>query len=125
MDILVDKIFHMLFCGNIPEFIFNTDPELYEYYSVEYQNIDLMLYVQLNNVLCSTLYSVFPFYKKYEYLECNEFKLNHYNHCIASNMVNDQHITICWYVDDLNISHMKFFYNKYNYMVPVHLWVDT
>ena len=34
------------------------------------------------------------------------FKINEYDPCVATKMVNDEQMTITWHVDDLKISHM-------------------
>ena len=34
-----------------------------------------------------------------------EFEVNSYNPCVANMMVDGGQITVCWHVDDLNISH--------------------
>ena len=31
------------------------------------------------------------------------FKLNPYDPCVANNMVNGEHMSICWHVDDLTM----------------------
>ena len=36
----------------------------------------------------------------------DSFTVNPYDPCIANKMVNGKQLTIAWYVDDLNISHM-------------------
>ena len=35
------------------------------------------------------------------------FKLNPYDPCVANSIIDDTQSTICWYVDDLKISHKK------------------
>ena len=34
------------------------------------------------------------------------FKLNHYDKCVANNIINGKQCTIAWHVDDNNISHV-------------------
>ena len=33
------------------------------------------------------------------------FKINFYAPCVANKVINDSQMTICWHVDDLEISH--------------------
>ena len=35
------------------------------------------------------------------------FKINPYNMCVANKKMKGTQITICWYVDDLKLSHMS------------------
>ena len=36
-----------------------------------------------------------------------DFKLNVYDLCVANNMIGGKHMTICWHIDDLKISHVS------------------
>ena len=35
------------------------------------------------------------------------FDINPYNTCVANNVINRKQCTVCWYVDDLKISHIE------------------
>ena len=52
------------------------------------------------------LRSALWFYKRLRSdLENIGFRINPYDPCVAKKMVNDHHMTICWHVDDLKVSH--------------------
>ena len=42
-----------------------------------------------------------------EFLLDQGFVLNRYNPCVANKNINGHQCTICWYVDDLKISHIN------------------
>ena len=65
-----------------------------------------MLYVRLSKTLYGMLRAALLFYKRLRSdLENMGFKINPYDPCVANNMVNGHHMTICWHVDDLKVSH--------------------
>ena len=35
------------------------------------------------------------------------FDINPYDTCVANNVINGKQCTVCWYVDDLKISHIE------------------
>ena len=37
-------------------------------------------------------------------LEAYGFRINLYNPCVSKKMIGGKHLTVCWHVDDLNIS---------------------
>jgi hypothetical protein len=47
------------------------------------------------------------FYRKlWGELESAGFRLNPYNPCVATKTINGKQMTVCWHVDDLNVSHV-------------------
>jgi hypothetical protein len=38
-------------------------------------------------------------------LEGDGFKLNRYDPCVANKDINGKQMTVCWYVNDLKVSH--------------------
>ena len=65
-----------------------------------------MLYVRFSKALYGMLRTAILFYKRLRsYLENMGFKINPYDHCVANKMVNGHHMTICWHVDDIKVSH--------------------
>ena len=40
-------------------------------------------------------------------LEDMGFEINPYDTCVANKIINGSQCTICWYVDDLKISHIE------------------
>ena len=52
------------------------------------------------------LRSALLFYKKHVAdLESDVFVLNPYNSCMTNKVVDGKHMTVCWHVDDLKVSH--------------------
>ena len=65
-----------------------------------------MLYVRLSKALYGMLRADLLFYNRLRSdLENMGIKINPYDPCVANNMVNGHHMTICWHVDDLKVSH--------------------
>ena len=66
-----------------------------------------VLYVWLLKAMYGTLTAPILWYKLFASKLIQEgFKLNPYDLCVANKMVNGFQMTICWYVDDLKVSHM-------------------
>ena len=65
-----------------------------------------MLYVRLSKAFYGLLQSALLFYRKLcAELEDFRFTVNPYDPYVAKKIVNDFHMTMTWYVDDLKISH--------------------
>ena len=66
-----------------------------------------MLYVCLSKARYGMLRTALLFYKR---LRSNPedmgFDVNPYDLYVANKMVNGKQMTVCWYVDDLKVSHM-------------------
>ena len=66
-----------------------------------------MLYVRLSKALHGMLRAALLFYKRLRNdLENMGFGVNPYDPCVTNILVNGAQCTVCWYVDDLNVSHM-------------------
>lgn len=65
-----------------------------------------MLYVQLLQAMYGTLTAAISWYTLFaETLIQMGFVLNPYDLCVASKEINGTQFTICWYVDDIKLSH--------------------
>ncbi|CAJ1937210.1 unnamed protein product, partial [Cylindrotheca closterium] len=84
----------------------DLDPSLREFVTVvEGKKV---LYVQLDRALYGCVKSSMLWYELYsETLMDMGFKLNPYDLCVANCDIDGMQCTICWYVDDNKISHMK------------------
>ena len=82
------------------------DPSLYRKYVTYSAKGTPMLYVRLSKALYGTLKAALLFYKRLIFdLEEMGFVVNPYDPCVSNMMVNGAQITVCWHVDNLNISH--------------------
>ena len=65
-----------------------------------------VLYVQLLKAMYGTLTAPILWYQLFaDTLTSRGFTINPYDLCVANKLVNDKQLTICWYVDDLKVSH--------------------
>ena len=65
-----------------------------------------VLYVRLLKAMYSTLKAAMLWYKMLsETLKNEGFVLNKYDPCVANKIIKGKQFTICWYVDDLKLSH--------------------
>ena len=65
-----------------------------------------MLYFCLSKALYGMLRAALLFYKRVKSdLDDRGFVVNPYDPCVANKMIDGSQITVCWHVDDLNISH--------------------
>ena len=87
-----------LFCG--------LDPTLEEFViTVKEKKV---LYVQLDRALYGCVQSSILWYELYSTtLTDMGFKLNPYDLCVANSDIDGKQCTVCWYVDDNKISHVK------------------
>ena len=66
-----------------------------------------MLYVRLSKALYGMLRAALFFYERLRQdLENMGFEVNTYNPCKVNMVVNGAQCTVCWHVDDLNVSHV-------------------
>ncbi|CAJ1952616.1 unnamed protein product [Cylindrotheca closterium] len=84
----------------------DLDPSLREFVTVVKGKE--VLYVQLDRALYGCVKSLMLWYALYsETLMDMGFKLNPYDLCVANCDIDGKQCTICWYVDDNKIGHMK------------------
>ena len=77
----------------------------YEKY-VTYEKGTKILYLRLNKALYGCIQSAMLWYELFrKTLEKMGFEVNPYEPCVANKMIDGKQCTICWYVDDLKVSH--------------------
>ena len=96
----------MLLRGKLAEMMVRIDSYFYrKYVTYSAQGVP-MLYMRLSKALYGMLRAALMFYKKLcSCLEYKGFAINNYDPCMANNMVHESQMNVCWYVDDLKISH--------------------
>jgi hypothetical protein len=93
--------------GRLAELMDQMAPEIYRTYITVGRANKPILYVKLQNGFYGCLRRALLFYLKLvEYLESDGFKVNPYNPCVATKIVNDKQFKITWQVDDLKLSHV-------------------
>jgi len=91
--------------GESVKIMCETNPN-YENY-VSYEKGKPVLYLQLIKALYGCIQSALLWYRTLvEELFDQGFKLNPYDPCVVNKVINGSQCTICWYVDDLKISHI-------------------
>ena len=66
-----------------------------------------MLYMRLSNALYVILGTALLFKKRLiKGLKNRGFEMNPYDPCVANMIVNNAQCTVCWHVNDLQVSHM-------------------
>ena len=92
--------------GVMVDFLVQANPERYKDF-VTTENGKKVLYVQLLKALYGCIQSALLWWELFSDTLINlGFELNPYDSCVANKIVNGKQLTICWYVDDLKISHV-------------------
>ena len=96
----------MKITGPEVELFCEIEPSLREFVTVERGRNTL--YVQLDKALYGCVQSALLWYELYSStLQDIGFEINPYDLCVANAMIDGSQCTICWYVDDNKISHVK------------------
>ena len=75
---------------------------------VVYEEKNRVLYVKLLKVMYGTLTAPILWYCLFaNTLVDDGFTLNPYDPCVVNEMVNGSQMTVCWYVNDLKVSHVN------------------
>jgi len=91
--------------GEALKAILRANSDKYEKY-VTMEGSVRVLYVQLLRAMYGTLTATISWYTLFaETLMQMDFTLNPYDLCVANKVVNGTQFTICWYVDDVELSH--------------------
>ena len=100
----MDDEVHEVFRGTLAELMMAADPELYRTF-MSYETGQAILYVRMQKALYGCLKSALMFYEKLVgVLEACGFRVNPYDPCVANKIVGGKQLTVCWHVDELNIS---------------------
>ena len=91
--------------GPAVQAILEVNKEKYGKYVIEEKGVRVM-YMELLKAMYGTLTAPILWYKLFAatLLELG-FVINDYDACVANKMVNGHQLTVCWYVDDLKVSH--------------------
>ena len=101
----MDDLVYMKMKGKSVEVMCQTDPSMKKY--VVRGNGVLTLYLRLNKALYGCIQSAMLWYDLFRTtLEKMGFEVNPYDPCVANKVINGKQCTVCWYVDDLKMSHM-------------------
>ena len=98
-------VVHMKITGKEVDLFLELDPSLEEF--VVYEKEKKVLYVQLDKALYGCVQSALLWYELYSTtLQELGFIINPYDMCVANAIIEEKQCTICWYVDDMKISHV-------------------
>jgi hypothetical protein len=105
----MDEYVLTVFVGNMVDYMVATNSEKYPKCVYTGKNGTKYLYVRLVKALYGCLKSALLWWELLSItLKEDGFVLNPYNHCVANKIMPDGNKqTICWYVDNLKISHMR------------------
>jgi hypothetical protein len=105
----MEDVVIMMFEGDMVDYMVATDPKKYGPYVHVARNGKKILYVRLLKALYGCIQSAMLWWRLLTgTLEENGFKVNPYDTCVANKIMDDgTQCTVCWYVDDLKISHAK------------------
>jgi len=92
--------------GPAVQAILRVDNKKYAPY-VSKERGEEVLYMKLLKAMYGTLTAALLWYQMFaRTLVSIGFKINRYDTCVANKMINGSQFTICWYVDDLKLSHV-------------------
>ena len=101
------KLIYMVYEGDMVDYMIQSNLSKYQDYVHVNHNGKKQLYVRLNKALYGCIESAKLWYDMLADTLVNKMKfiINPYDPCVANRMINGSQCTICWYVDDLKISH--------------------
>jgi hypothetical protein len=83
-------------------------PEAYKSYLSQEKKGNKQLLVQCQNALYGTMVASLLYYQMFvKSLTDIDFIINPYDPCVANNIIEGEHMTICFHVDDCKLSHRK------------------
>jgi hypothetical protein len=98
---------HMVFEDNMVDYMVQANPDRYSPYVTTNKHGKRLLYVELKKALYGCVKSALLWYNLFSStLTEMGFTLNPCDSCVANKTINGKQCTICWYVDDLKISHI-------------------
>jgi hypothetical protein len=104
----MDELVLMMFEGDMVDYMVQTNPAKYAKYVHTNKRGKKVLYVQLIKALYGCIQSAMLWWKLLTSTLVDEgFTVNPYDSCVANKIMPDgTQCTVCWYVDDLKISHV-------------------
>ena len=92
--------------GNSVDIMCQVQPAYQDY--VVNEKGKKVLYLQLTKALYGCMQSALLWHNTFSSrLKQMDFRLNPYDSCVANKKINGSQCTICWYVDDVKISHVE------------------
>jgi hypothetical protein len=83
-------------------------PDVYKSYVSKDKKGSKQLLVQCQNALYGKMVASLLYYQKFlKSLADIDFVINPYDPCVANKMIEGDHMTICFHVDDCKLSHHK------------------
>ena len=107
MQTNIDELIHVKLEGDLVDLLIRVDPTYAKY--VVYEGKNKVIYAELNKALYGTMQASYLFWKdlsKY-LIETLGFIRNPYDWCVVNKQINGHQCTICWYVDDVKMSHVN------------------
>ena len=102
----MDDLVYMCFTGQMVDFVVMSNPEYSEF--IEHKNGQKRLYMHVTKALYGCLHSAILWYTMLsEFFVDQGFTINPYEPCIANKTIDGTQFTICWFVDDLKLSHVN------------------
>ena len=104
----MDETVIMVFEGEMVDYMVEANPTKYGPCVIVTKSGKKLLYVELLKALYGSVKSALVLWYKLFTSTLAEmgFVLNPYDPCVANKVINGKQCTICWYVDDLKISHV-------------------
>ena len=108
MQVDMDELIHIRFCGEMVDKLLEIDHELYSSYVTE-EHGEKVMYVELLKALYGTLRAAQLFWEQLQAKLVKDwgFVPNQYDSCVVNKMVNGKQLTVAWHVDDLKVSHVE------------------
>ena len=108
LNAFMDDFVLMMYEGDMVNYLLSINPKKYG----PFVHIDThgrkIIYVRLNKALYGCVQSALLWYNNLAATLVNlGFEINPYDPCVANKVINGKQCTICWYVDDLKISHVE------------------
>ena len=108
MQVDMDELIHVHFCGEMVDKLLEIDHELYSSYVTEEQG-EKVMYVELLKALYGTLRAAWLFWEKLQAKLVKDwgFVPNRYDSCVVNKKVDGKQLTVAWHVDNLKVLHRK------------------
>jgi hypothetical protein len=102
----MDEVVIVVYEGDMVDYMVQANPKKYGPCVLTTKNGKKLFYMELLKALYGCIKSALLWYKLFtSTLQEMGFILNPYDSCIANKMINGKQCTICWFVDDLKVSH--------------------
>jgi hypothetical protein len=94
--------------GILVDILVEIAPEAYKSYVTQDKKGNKQLLVQCQNALYGTMVASLLYYRKFvKSVTDIDFITNPYDPCVANKIIEGEHMTICFHVDDCKLSHSK------------------